>query len=66
MPFVDFLPETYSHKYTILGENEMAMRMKHPLNSATAPLLAMLTRAAHHLPYASKSTHGTYSNNVCI
>ena len=43
-------------QFKIIGEHDLALKMKHPPNSAMSPLLAMLTRAAH-TPNASKSTY---------
>ncbi|CAI4230279.1 unnamed protein product [Auanema sp. JU1783] len=59
--FVDFLPSTFNVSYNLIGENEMAMRLKYPSNSATSSLLAGLLKNAKTSSNANVSPHGTVS-----
>uniref|UniRef100_A0A1I7W8X8 FSA_C domain-containing protein n=1 Tax=Heterorhabditis bacteriophora TaxID=37862 RepID=A0A1I7W8X8_HETBA len=61
LPFIDFLPDILSVTYRLHGENGMALRMKYPPSSATASIIAALSRAAFTNSHAAPSLHGTYS-----
>ncbi|CAD6189800.1 unnamed protein product [Caenorhabditis auriculariae] len=63
MPFVEFLPEFVRVKYSMRAKGELAMRMKYPPDSATAPMLAALARSARTRSFAKKSSQGTHSCN---
>ncbi|XGW26571.1 hypothetical protein V3C99_007295 [Haemonchus contortus] len=64
MPFEDFLPELVSTTYTLRLENALALRLRYPPGSATAPVMAALSSAAYTNMYSYPSPHGIHSNNT--
>ncbi|KAL6737884.1 hypothetical protein Aduo_011490 [Ancylostoma duodenale] len=63
LPFEDFLPELVSTTYSIRMENGLALRMRYPPGSATASVMAALSRGAHTNMYSKPSPHGRHSKN---
>uniref|UniRef100_A0A158R1N0 FSA_C domain-containing protein n=1 Tax=Nippostrongylus brasiliensis TaxID=27835 RepID=A0A158R1N0_NIPBR len=64
LPFEDFLPELVSTTYTIRMVNELALRLRYPPGSATAPIIAALSRGALTNMYSIPSPHGRNSKNA--
>lgn len=63
MPFEDFLPELVSTTYALRMENSLALRLRYPPGSATAPIIAALARGANANVYSTPSPHGRNSKN---
>ncbi|CAB3410727.1 unnamed protein product [Caenorhabditis bovis] len=63
LPFTEFLPQVQHVKYQMKGERGVALRTKFPPDSATAPILAALSKLARGSSNAPKSPHGTHSLN---
>uniref|UniRef100_A0A158PCJ8 FSA_C domain-containing protein n=1 Tax=Angiostrongylus cantonensis TaxID=6313 RepID=A0A158PCJ8_ANGCA len=63
LSFNDFFPEIVSSTYTIRLENALALRVRYPVGSAMAPILAALSRGAHTGTYCTPSRHGKHSKN---
>ncbi|VDM64117.1 unnamed protein product [Angiostrongylus costaricensis] len=64
LSFNDFLPEIVSSTYTIHMGSGLALRVRYPVGSAMAPILAALSRGAHTSTYCTPSRHGKHSINV--
>ncbi|KAK5982618.1 hypothetical protein GCK32_004239 [Trichostrongylus colubriformis] len=64
MSFEDFLPELVSTTYTLRLENSLALRLRYPPASATAPVMAALSRGAYTNMYSKPSSHGRVSKNT--
>lgn len=57
------MPELVSTTYALRMENSLALRLRYPPGSATAPIIAALARGANANVYSTPSPHGRNSKN---